>query len=131
MIMTTLNHDSLVDLLFRIFIDYNTLLTHCLFTSAMLAVAISCYRMSYNKIIASYLYIINNRYSAPVLPIAPINNNIVLSLWLSARYTIAIRPNLSIFHSYSTCIQVPRFSFLQKKISGLLRDRTHTLTSSE
>ena len=48
----------------------------------------------------------------------------MLSLWLSARYTLAIRPNSSMMHSYSTCVQVPtqvlRFSFLGKKILGLV-----------
>ena len=38
----------------------------------------------------------------------------MLSLWLSARYT----SRQAMMHSYSTCIQVPGFSFREKKISG-------------
>ena len=39
----------------------------------------------------------------------------MLSLWLSAIDALAIRPNSSIIHCCSTCIQVPRFSFRELK----------------
>ena len=43
--------------------------------------------------------------------------------------TSVVNSIIIVIHCCSTCTQVPRFSFQEKKISGLNGDRTHTLTS--